>query len=288
MTPQRPWRAIGMALMGLAAALVGVAGCNNDNNNPTAGITPPDPPVDLVYQLNPGEQIGAGDSIIEPGILLSWFPPSPDSTIQAFVVYGDPDAYPDTTDFEQVGITTSISFHDAGVPFLQYDVTSEDIYGDQSAASNVVVVNAADTVQSPSNLVYTAYDSAALLGWSNISATGYNASHFDYYRIYSDSVSGGACVANDYALEGTSVSNAFAITGLANGVPRCYFVTAVTKTGHESNGSNIQVITPESTDPPFSAASVPPNTKIVWHHPIKLNQVMLNRGHGAVQLLPRK
>jgi hypothetical protein len=281
MTPQRPWRAAGIALAVIIAGVVGVAGCNNDNNNLTEGIVPPDPPVDLVYQLNMGEQIGAGDSIIEPGVLLSWLPPNPDSTIQAFVVYGSDST--DSNGFVQRAITTSITFHDAGAPQVQYYVTSEDVDGNQSAASNIVFINPADTVQSPANVVGAAYDSAVALAWSNNSITGYNGSHFDYFRIYSDSVASGSCVQNDEVLEGTSVSTAFVITGIANGIPRCYYVTAVTKTGHESGITSIQVLTPESTDPPFSAASVAPNATIVRHHPIALF-----RAHATVRLLRGK
>jgi hypothetical protein len=286
MIPQRPWRALGIALAALAAAVAGVAGCNNDDNNPTAGIVPPDPPVDLVYQLNLGEQVGPGDSVIEPGVLLSWLPPNPDSTIEAFVVYGDNDPYPDTANFVQRAVTTSITFHDAGTPSslqLQYYVTSEDVNGNQSAPSNIVQINAGDTVTTPSNLVYAAYDSAVALQWSNNSATGYNSSHFDYYRIYSDVDTDNSCVAGDEVLEGTSVSNAFIITGLANGVARCYWITAVTKTGHETGGSNIVAATPESTDPAFSASRAPANATIVWHHPIALH-----RAHATVRLLQGK
>ena len=279
MTPNRPWL---LAAGFLAAALL--AACNNDNNNPAGGITPPDAPVDLVYQLNLGEQIGGGDSIIDPGVLLSWQPPSPDSTVQDFVIYGSDST--DSNGFERRAITTSLTWHDAGTPSslqLQYYVTSQDVNGDESAPSNVVLISASDTVQTPAGLAGTALDSAAELQWQTNSITGPNGSHFDFYRIYSEDVSNGGCVANSTVLEGQTVSSGFVITGLANGVSRCYFLTAVTKTGHESRSSNSVTLTPASTDPPFSAARVPANTTIVAHHPIALS-----RAHAIVRLFPRK
>jgi hypothetical protein len=269
MTSNRSWLAAPFVVAVLIAA------CNNDNNNLTEGIVPPAPPVDLVYQLNAGEQIGAGDSIIEPGVLLSWLPPTPDSTIQAFVVYGSDST--DSNGFVQRAITTSITWHDAGTPDelqLQYMVESEDVNDDQSGPSNVVFISPGDTVQTPANLAGAPFDSAAELAWANNSVTGPNGDHFDYYRVYSESVSNNACVSSSTVLEGSTVSNAFVITGLANGVERCYFVTAVTKTGHESSFTAASLrgvyVTPESTDPPFSAARIPANATVVAHHPIAL------------------
>src|SRR5579862_770785 len=148
MNRNRPWRATGIALAALVAL---VAACNNNNNNPLNNYTPPNPPTGLVYQLNLGEQIGT-DSIIEPGVLLSWLPPSPDSTVSAFLVYSDSAAAPDTTKFVQRAITTSLSFHDAGTPDAQYFVTSQDVNAVQSGRSNIVVIDAGDTVQTPADL----------------------------------------------------------------------------------------------------------------------------------------
>jgi hypothetical protein len=267
MTRKRPWRAAGIALTALVAALV--AACNN-NNNVVNNIAPPGPPTGLVYQLNLGEQIGT-DSIIEPGVLLSWLPPSPDSTVQAFIVYSD--SLPtDTTNFVERALTTSVSFHDAGTPAAQYTVTSQDVNGVQSARSNIVHIDPADTVPTPSNLTGTPLDSATLLQWPDNSITGANGGRFDFYRVYSDSVSGSTCIGSSTVLEGQTVSNGFVITGIANDVPRCYFVTAVTRSGHESAGSPAVIVTPSSTDPPYSAARIPGNFTIITHHPIVLHR----------------
>jgi hypothetical protein len=269
MNPIRPWRAAGVALAALVAA------CNNNNNNLLNNYQAPGAPTGLVYQLNLGEQIGT-DSVIEPGVLLSWLPPNPDSTVQAFIVYSD-SAANDTAHFVERAVTTSVSFHDAGTPEAEYTVTSQDVNGVQSARSNIVHIDPADTVQAPSNLTGTPFDSAAELAWPDNSITGPNGSRFDFYRVYSDSVSGTTCVASSTVLEGQTVSNGFVITGVANGVPRCYFVTAVTRSGHESAGSPGVIITPSATDPPYSAARIPGNFMVISHHPIVLHRTLVRR-----------
>ena len=274
MTRKRPWRAAGVALAALVAA------CNNDNNNPLSNYVAPGAPVGLVYQLNLGEQIGS-DSIIEPGVLLSWLPPNPDSTIEDFEVFGSDST--DSAGFVQRAVTTSITFHDAGQPQVQYYVESQDVNGVSSAPSNIVLINPADTVPAPSGLTGTPLDSAAELAWPDNSITGANASHFDFYRVYSDSVTTNTCVSATTVLEGQTVSNGFVITGIANGTPRAYFVTAVTKSGHESGCSPATIITPSSSDPSFSVASIPGNYTVIAHHPI-----VLHRAHTKTRLLSTK
>lgn len=266
MIRKRPWRATGIALAALVAA------CNNNSNNVLNNYQAPGAPTGLVYQLNLGEQIGA-DSIIEPGVLLSWLPPSPDSTVQAFIVYGSDST--DSAGFVERALTTSVSFHDAGQPQNEYGVTSQDVNGVQSALSNIVHIDASDTVETPSDLTGTPLDSAALLQWPDNSITGPNGSRFDFYRVYSDSVSGSTCVASSTVLEGQTVSNGFVITGVANDVPRCYFVTAVTRSGHESAGSPGIIITPSSSDPPYSAARISGRYAVIAHHPIALYRTVL-------------
>jgi hypothetical protein len=270
MSAKRPWR-----VAGVAGAALAFAACNN-NNNTTSNIVPPGPPTGLVYQLNLGEQIGT-DSIIEPGVLLSWLPPNPDSTVQNFIVYGSDSSI--SSGFVPRAVTTSVSFHDAGTPQLAYYVTSQDVNGVQSAASNIVVIDAGDTVETPQNLVGAPLDSAAELAWSDNSITGANGSHFDFYRVYSEDFTSNNCVDATLVLEGQSVSNGFVITGLANDVPRCYFVTAVTRTGHESFGSNAIVITPSDTLPPWASivSRLPGTTKIVAHHPLAMRRAVLRR-----------
>ena len=276
MNRKRLWRAAGVALAALVAA------CNNNNNNLLNNYQAPGRPTGLVYQLNFGEQIGT-DSIIEPGVLLSWLPPSPDSTVQDFIVYSDSAAPPDSVYFQERAVTTSVSFHDAGVPESQYFVTSQDVNNVQSSRSNIVHIDPADTVQAPSGLSGLALDSAAELAWPDNSITGPNGSRFDFYRVYSDSVTSATCIDATTVLEGQTVSNGFVITGIANGVGRAYFVTAVTRSGHESACSPAVVITPSSTAPPYSAARIPGNFTVIAHHPIALR-----RAHATTRLLTGK
>jgi hypothetical protein len=201
--------------------------------------------------------------------------------VQAFIVYSDSLAT-DTANFAERALTTSVSFHDA-FPEAQYFVTSQDANGVQSARSNVVVIDPADTVPAPSNLTGTPLDSATLLQWPDNSITGPNGSRFDFYRVYSDSVNGTNCIAASTVLEGQTVSNGFVITGIANNVPRCYFVTAVTRSGHESAGSPGVIVTPSASDPPYSAARIPGNFTVITHHPI-----VLHRAHATTRIISTK
>ncbi len=269
---------LGLGAMVVIGALVA---CNDNNNLSTvpSNVTLP-VPTGLVYQLNIGEQVGS-DSIIYPGVLLSWIPGNdPDTLVNDFAVYGSQDTS-NTANSTLRAITTSPSFHDAGTPQNFYFVTSQDVAGDQSGASNVVKINAADTVRTPAGVVGTALDSAVELAWQPNSITGPNGNRFDFYRVYSDDVSGGQCVANAFVLEGQSVSNAFVITGIANNVPRCYWTSAVTLSGHESAFSNVVVLTPSASQPPFSAEHIAANATVIVHHP-----VVLHKAHAIVRVMP--
>jgi fibronectin type 3 domain-containing protein len=239
-------------LAGAIAVGLAVAGCNNNNNStgPAYTLTPPD---SLTYQLQFGDPNAA--------IIVAW--QVPDSTnIEDFVVYGNLGTVAAPA-FSRFAIVTSNSYHDVVVE-PQYFVTSQDQYGDESATSDTVTVNFADSVQTPNNLAGVAYDSAAVISWGTLSQTGYNASRFEYYRVYSMPWTGSACNENGLALEGTTVSSAFVITGLANGVTTCYTVTAVSLSGLESQFANPFVsVTPSSGAGPFSASLAPAGSKII-------------------------
>jgi hypothetical protein len=130
-----------------------------------------------------------------------------------------------------------------------------------------LTVNFADSVQTPNNLAGEAFDSAAAITWGTISQTGYNASRFEYYRVYSMPATGSGmtvtCNENALALEGTTVSNAFVVTGLADGTPVCYTVTSVSLSGLESPFATPVSITPLLTDEPFSVSLAPAGSKII-------------------------
>ena len=120
-------------------------------------------------------------------------------------------------------------------PLGQYYVASEDQEGDISSGTSTISVDTVPPVPAPSGLTGTPLDSGVALTWSN-SVRLANTSIFSYYRVYSEQPSGSSCPAagSGFGLEGTSVSEDFVVTGIANGTPVCYGVTTVSMKGQES------------------------------------------------------
>jgi hypothetical protein len=257
----------------VAIAAVAIA-CSSSNNNvaPQASNLPV--PTSLIYQLSLGEQVGSTvDSVIFPGVVLSWTPGTgaDSNLVNDFVVYGSDDTT-NPNGWTRRAITTSLTFHDAGTPMHAYYVTSQDVNGSESQPSARVHIDPADTVQTPTGLSGTALNAAVELLWNDNAVTsGVNSDHFDFYRVYSSDTSGTGC-SNAYVLEGQSVSNGFVITNLPNDLGRCYWVSSVTRTGHESQFSGAVVVTPSATQPPYTAAKIPANATIVSHNPIYLKR----------------
>src|SRR5207249_9497165 len=75
-----------------------------------------------------------------------------------------------------------------------------------------------------------------------------DTARFYWYRVYSMpyDLDQGACVTqpDSISLEGTTVSNEFLATLLANGVPRCFGVSAISVEGYESLWSPLRHDTP--------------------------------------------
>ena len=69
-----------------------------------------------------------------------------------------------------------------------------------------------------------------------------------------------------FAVEGSTVSEEFVVTGLANGTTWCYAVTTVTQDGHESVLSSWSTDTPTLAAGPF-AVSMAPNATVIRHNP---------------------
>jgi hypothetical protein len=266
---------------GAIAIAAFAAACSSSSSNvgpPSSNGTLP-APRGLIYQLSPGEQVGStADSVIFPGVVLSWLPGTgPDSNlVNDFVVYGSDDTT-NANGWARRAITTSLTFHDAGQPQQAYYVTSQDVNGAESVPSARVRIDPTDTVATPAGLTGTALNAAVELQWQDNALTGANAGHFDFYRVYSSDTAGTGC-SNSYVLEGQSVSSGFVITGLANDVPRCYWVSSVTRTGHESAFSNAIVLTPSASQPPYTAARISANATIVAHHPIELHRHIVRIG----------
>src|SRR5438128_8484803 len=105
-----------------------VAGaCQNNSVSTGTGTLPP--PQNLAYQLDP-----SGDPNRPAGILLVWDDVS-SSDLASYRVYSRGST---SGSFSLRGETSSNTFHDNGIPDLQYDVTAVDKNGGESDPSNVV------------------------------------------------------------------------------------------------------------------------------------------------------
>jgi hypothetical protein len=194
-----------------------------------------DPPLNLTYELEP-----SGDPELPAGILLRWDPVQSD-LLEVYRVYSRLDGL---GDFDLRGATTSSTFHDGGIPDLEYYVVAVDIDGQESSPSNVVQVDERLRLEAPSFLSSTSLDGAIHLAWSDnpfVSAPD----GFRQYRVYSASFSldDGLCGAS-WVLEGTTVAPEFLAGALTNGVPRCYAAAAESIEGWESLWSPIRADTP--------------------------------------------
>jgi|GEM_PF-1966544 len=259
-----------LATTGLLSAIIVVAAACNNNSGTTGPSYTLANPDSLTYQLSFGDSRSAVDPEgIPPGVILSWIPPA-DSNVSAYIIFGRDSTNTNATWYTRA-ITTSSTFHDAAPVQLQYYVASQDIYGDQSSGTPPITINFADSVQTPGDIRGTAYNGAVTVGWDSISQVGVNGSRFEYYRVYSEpatatSDSTAACDSTAVALEGTTVSTAFVITGLTNGIPTCYAVTAVSQSGLESQFSPFLALEPEAADSTFTADRVVAGTRVVTEH----------------------
>ncbi|MGH7658366.1 MAG: hypothetical protein ACREL6_09030, partial [Gemmatimonadales bacterium] len=205
--------------------------CNNDvlvDDSPPA-------PTNLTYEVEP-----SGDPDSPSGLLLRWDDVA-DPTIEVWHVYSRANIG-DTWLLR--GSTTSATFHDNGIPHLQYYVTAEDDRGVESAPSIEVTIDERLALSAPSSLTPTTLDGAVALAWSDNPYTE-SPDGFRIYRVYSASydLDAGLCGAT-WALEGTSVAPEFIVGALTNGVPRCYAVSAISIEGFESLWSPVRTDTP--------------------------------------------
>ena len=105
------------------------------------------PPTGLAYFVGP---VGSGSA--PSSILLRWdFDTS--SYLAVWNVYSRRDT---TAGFFLRAQTTSPTFHDAGVPDVQYLVTAVDVNGNESASSPVVTVDERLQLVAPDSLYTTA------------------------------------------------------------------------------------------------------------------------------------
>jgi hypothetical protein len=117
------------------------------------------------------------------------------------------------------------------------------------------------TPDAPTTLSSTSLDGAIALVWSDNPFQD-DPDIFANYRVYSTTfdIDEGEC-GSDFAVEGTTVAPEFLVAALANGVPRCFAVTAVSVDGLESERSPLRGDTPrfDSRNIALSAAPVTAN-----------------------------
>jgi hypothetical protein len=217
----------------LLATSIALAACYNNSNTVTAPPPLP-PPANLSYELIP-----SGDPANPVGVLLRWDPPAVSGTAQ-FNVYSSSSG----SGWILRATTTSASFYDLGVPDQQYAVTAVDVNGGESALSNVVVVNLVSVLPAPTGLGSNSLNGGAELFWDP-NARNAAPSQFSYYRVYSTTYDPvhNLC-GTQWFLEGTTVSEDFISSGLPNGVPLCFDVSAVTMNGQESQWAVPTAVTP--------------------------------------------
>ncbi|MGB7211222.1 MAG: hypothetical protein WBC97_01220 [Gemmatimonadales bacterium] len=215
----------------LGLLLLAACGNSASSTGPTTGPLL-GPPTGLTYYVGP---VGSGSA--PTSILLSWdFDTS--SYLAVWNVYSRRDT---TAGFFLRAQTTSPTFHDAGVPDVQYLVTAVDVNGNESASSPVVTVDERLQLVAPDSLYTTALNGGVALDWPD---NAY-APDFLNYRVYSASYDlGTQLCGSDWGLEGTTISPDFIATLLPNGQPRCFAVSAVDTLGYESLWSPIQAETP--------------------------------------------
>lgn len=219
--------------VGLLATGLLLAGCQSN----TFVSSPPlvSPPGNFTYELDP-----SGDPSSPAGILLRWDDVT-DASLASYRIYSRAGT---GGSFGLRGETTSNTFHDNGIPHLQYYVTATDVDGGESDPSNTITVDERLQLESPTTINSLSLNGAIQLDWSD-NAFLDDPQRFEWYRVYSTSydLDAGFC-GTDWALEGTTVSPEFVAAALTNGVPRCFGVSAISVEGYESLWSPLRQDTP--------------------------------------------
>ncbi|MBI3982384.1 MAG: hypothetical protein HY337_05690 [Gemmatimonadetes bacterium] len=192
-------------------------------------------PANLAYRIEP-----SGDPAAPAAVVLMWDEvTNPD--LESYRVYSRADL---NASFDLRASTTSTTFHDAGIPDLEYYVTAVRVGGDESAPSEAVLIDERRRLAGPEWLRSTSLDGAVHVWWSDNPFEDSPAA-FRQYRVYSTSYSldDNLCDAT-WALEGTTVSPEFLVSALRNGVSRCFGVSAEAVEGWESLWSPLTYDTP--------------------------------------------
>jgi hypothetical protein len=224
--------------LSLLVLVVAVGGCNygtvtDDGGGGGGGFI--SAPTNLGYELEP-----SGDPNRPLGILLAW-DDVPDANLASYRVYSRGST---GGSFGLRGETTSNTFHDNGVPHLQYLVTAVALDGTESANSNLITVDERLQLGSPAWLTSISLNGAIHLEWDDASYVS-APTRFKWYRIYSTAydLDTGLC-GTDWLLEGTTVAPEFLASAMANGIPRCFGISGVSREGYESLWSPLRQDTP--------------------------------------------
>ena len=195
----------------------------------------PSTPANLSYELEP-----SGDPNRPLGILLIWDDVT-DANLANYRVYSRASS---SDAFGLRGETTSNTFHDNGVPHLQYLVTAVDLNGVESGSSDAITVDERLQLVAPAWLSSISLNGAIHLEWDDSSYAS-APTRFKWYRIYSTdyNLDTGLCDTN-WLLEGTTVAPEFLASAMTNGVPRCFGISAVSREGYESLWSPLHQDTP--------------------------------------------
>ena len=192
-------------------------------------------PTNLTYEVEPSGTPGSPS-----GVLLSWDFDN-DPAIAVWNVYSRGST---SESYQLRGSTTSNTYHDNGIPHLQYYVTAEDDAGFESDPSNAVTVDERLALDAPLSLASTSLDGAVALSWSDNAFTS-DPQGFKIYRVYSTpyNLDQGLC-GTAWSLEGSTVAPEFIVSALTNGSPRCFGISAISVEGFESLWSPVRSDTP--------------------------------------------
>lgn len=214
----------------LALSLI-LSACNADLLGPPGDFV--DPPVNLRYEVE-----ASGTPGTPAGVLLRW---DDDPDASSFRVYSRAGT---AGVFAYRAETSSPSFHERGVPQLQYYVTAVSYGGLESEGSAIVTVDERLTLPTPASLGSISVNGAIFLYWSDNASTS-EPEGFRNYRVYSASfdLDANRCLA-PWRFEGSTVAAEFQVGALTNGVPLCFAVSAISVEGFESLWSPTRADTP--------------------------------------------
>lgn len=218
----------------LCLLLVATVACQQYVTDGSGGNAP-STPANLSYQLEP-----SGDPDRPLGILLFWDGVT-DANLSSYRIYSRASS---SGSFGLRGETSSNTFHDNGIPHLEYYVTAVGDGGAESGGSNSIVVDERLQLDQPALLTSISLNGAIHLEWDD-NAYLSDPTRFKWYRVYSASydLDTGVCGVN-WLLEGTTIAPEFLASAMSNGVPRCFGVSAVSREGYESLWSPLRQDTP--------------------------------------------